>query len=82
VGGEKSPPIFFTSRTSYEEPKMGRTFKERLELLDDIKECLISDRNFYLRRKDWGKVFVIRQKLKDHAEQVAKVSHLAAKKSA
>ena len=55
---------------------MGKTFKERLERLDDIKATLISDRNFYMSRKDWAKVYDLRYRLKLHDEQMAKVIRL------
>lgn len=52
------------------------SFQERLELLDDIKHCLIEERKFWLNQKDFKRVQVITAKLKLHCEQVAKVNHL------
>jgi hypothetical protein len=49
---------------------------ERLELLRDIKDTLISDRKFHLGRKDWPKVKVCTDMLKKHKEQVAMVLHM------
>ena len=58
---------------------MGKTFKERLERLDDIKETLMDERKFYLNLKDWDRVKVTNECLKKHSEQVARVIHMMAK---
>jgi hypothetical protein len=58
---------------------MGKTFKERLELLDDIKETLISDRKFHLNRKDWDQVKITNECLRKHSEQVARVIYMMSK---
>jgi hypothetical protein len=51
-------------------------FEERMEKLAQIKEYLIEERNFAMSCKDWPRVTVFRNKLKLHAEQVAKVRHV------
>jgi hypothetical protein len=63
------------------ETTMGKTYKDRLERLDDIKHCLMDDRKFYLSRKDWPQVKVLTDALKKHQEQVARVIHMAARES-
>jgi hypothetical protein len=49
---------------------------ERLVNLREIKQYLLEERNFAIRQKDWPRVTVFRQKLRQHSEQVAMVLHM------